>query len=1396
MAKKQRLIIPNLPPKVQYAVQVRAFDGEGRSKWSGKTTFTTIDDTMGGTRKPKAPILDSFTIEGNSWVAKWQAVGRNTDNSPLVINRYELQLSAWDGSVVVAHSPQNGDIQTRTFTLANIHSLLSGIPQTMTLKVRAVNSAGTTSDWSNAKTATLPIPDPPRNPQASGVVDGVTATWEPPLNTANVAGYRVYLGMDDANFTPDKSRNLIYEGTALRASYTSLSYDKEHYFKISTYSAAGMESTTVSAHAKPVSPYGPDDQPPLQPTLGNPTMDRSRPTAPKVNLTWTINETAPENADLAGFVVRWKRQVDTAWLTAYFDKKARGGAIQVPFAYANYEFEIAAYDFVANYSDYEGTKKTLTAALPPPPQVTGLDSQARFDGLKLFWDASTSEGVRNGGGYEIQMRDTNSFTDDVADYRTGETSIDFILPMESTRHFRVRAVDTEGQKGPWSVVHSKTLPGFPLPPASDGVPPATAPTEVSASGGLNFINVTWTQVNNIDATEYEIYMAETDTVTAVPTSLAGRVAGNSMVINRLPNGDPLVMGKTYYFKVRAVDLDGAGPLSASASGKLTKVFPDDLNINLPGENLYLNSSFDTDSNGDGLADYWVVYYSPVTAGVTVTPSLVTGRTGGKAQRVSWNGTTTANRGVYSNPAAEYAEARVLKPLTEYVLSFYARASQGTGFKLAYNQYPTDIRWVENPVPSATEWQRYVVTFKTTTTPDPANAFIALQSDEPGAGWLEIDDAQLEAGNIVSAYKPGTVSVAKLSTGRMSTAQLIVADNGIIQSANYNAGTRTGFALNKNRLDLFDGTVDAKTLRADSSFVNNLNISSTLTVAASGFIRSSNYSTSGTGAGYSISSVGIDIRSGTVAAGLLVAGTITSPDIRIGSGGRLTIDANGWIQSNNYSTAYNSGWKLGFLKNEGGTNIYGLEIRDSNSSINAGSLTTGLIKTSTLYISEGGNMQSITWATGQGAGWYLSENSFFLRNGTIQGSTVRTNQLYSLNTAFVGEDGATTGKYLFSINASGYAEFVGAKIYGNTVVGNSVSNVIQSGNYSSTAGTGWKIQGDGSAELANILSRSSTASGTYIRIGNYANPHGVYAPGAPTGNMAVVAMHTNMATWEPGMFWANYMPTNQQGYVRMTSPRLQSSVVEPATLELRFRVASPRSETTATLNADIIRMSANSYYYGGGSTSGAITFYIDNTVADPRYQWVSGANSVEFRMGSAQNEIISLTNSSTWKRLSLSGNDIYMQAFNATSALIVGRASSASNRANIAAPAQEVSLIWAESAIHVKNTSGSAFCDLVAKNLAASSDMRVKTDIQDYSFSAIEYVNAIPVREYYRLDEKDGKKKIGLIAQEVEEVLPNAVQDTGGDAGKVVDTYHLLSVAWAAIQELTEEVKALKAQLDS
>lgn len=99
------------------------------------------------------------------------------------------------------------------------------------------------------------------------------------------------------------------------------------------------------------------------------------------------------------------------------------------------------------------------------------------------------------------------------------------------------------------------------------------------------------------------------------------------------------------------------------------------------------------------------------------------------------------------------------------------------------------------------------------------------------------------------------------------------------------------------------------------------------------------------------------------------------------------------------------------------------------------------------------------------------------------------------------------------------------------------------------------------------------------------------------------------------------------------------------------------------------------------------------------------------------------------------------------------------------------------------------------NVTAYSDARLKSDIKTIE-GGLEKVSQLRGVTYIRDDNKDGGQQIGVIAQEVEEIIPQIVKTADDEMGtKSVDYGRITAVLIESIKELKAEIDELKEKLN-
>lgn len=95
-------------------------------------------------------------------------------------------------------------------------------------------------------------------------------------------------------------------------------------------------------------------------------------------------------------------------------------------------------------------------------------------------------------------------------------------------------------------------------------------------------------------------------------------------------------------------------------------------------------------------------------------------------------------------------------------------------------------------------------------------------------------------------------------------------------------------------------------------------------------------------------------------------------------------------------------------------------------------------------------------------------------------------------------------------------------------------------------------------------------------------------------------------------------------------------------------------------------------------------------------------------------------------------------------------------------------------------------NLIVASVNGSSDRKMKKNIKPVTAPALDIVNATKIYNYH-FDEEDDTEipaRTGVLADE-------APKEIVGDNEKSINLYNMISLAWKAIQELTDEIAALK-----
>ncbi len=322
-----------------------------------------------------------------------------------------------------------------------------------------------------------------------------------------------------------------------------------------------------------------------------PTISSATPGDGQVALVWTD----PGDSSITKYQVRSKvRNSDDSTYTAWTDiavtdpnAPPTGYTVTGLTNGTEYTFAVRAVNGTGN-----GPASTVNArpiAVPAAP--TALSATAGATEVALTWDDSDDDTIT---GYQVSTDGGETFADiddtDISENDTDtltHTVTDLTNGTEYT--FAVRAENASGV-GAASTVTAPTLPAAP-----------TGLTAERGDGGGE-VALTWDDPNNDTITGYQVSTDGGTTFTDIPNSAHGEANATGYTVTGLTNGTE------YTFKLRAVNLSGAGAASLEATA--TPLWPAPENLAAaPGDGQVVLT---WDTGDPGIARYKVsTYYTHI-----------------------------------------------------------------------------------------------------------------------------------------------------------------------------------------------------------------------------------------------------------------------------------------------------------------------------------------------------------------------------------------------------------------------------------------------------------------------------------------------------------------------------------------------------------------------------------------------------------------------------------------------------------------------------------------------------------------------------------------------------------------------------------------------------------------
>ena len=530
-----------------YYYKVRALDANGTAGAWSSVVSVTYKQTL------PAPTVTGGNDSQGRPTLKWNAVTGAA--------KYEVYRARSRSGDYIKYATVTGTSYTNTSYIEN--------GTTYYYKVRALDANGTAGAWSSIVAVTY---QPKQTLSAPTVTGGNDSQGRPTLKWNAVTGaakYEVYRARS-------KDGDYIKYSTTTGTSYTNTSYIEDgntYYYKVRALDAngtAGAWSSIVAVTYKQTLPA---------PTVTGGNDAQGRPTLTWKAVTGAAKYEVYRARSLNGDYIKYSTVTGTSYTnTSYIEN---GNTYYYKVRALKSDGTAGAWSSVVSVT----YKQTLSA-----PAVTGgNDAQGR---PTLKWNAVT--GAAKYEVYRARSKD-GTYTKYSTTTGTAYTNSSY-LTSGATYYYKVRALDANGNAGPYSAVVSVTC-RLKL----------TAPSVTGGNDAQGRPTLKWNAVSG--AAKYEVYRARSMNGDYVKYST---VTGTSYT-----NTSYIEAGNTYYYKVRALDangtagawssivsvtyrkpaaatvasgkcgdsakwtLDAAGTLTISGSGKTWDFIDEDWNANAP-----------------------------------------------------------------------------------------------------------------------------------------------------------------------------------------------------------------------------------------------------------------------------------------------------------------------------------------------------------------------------------------------------------------------------------------------------------------------------------------------------------------------------------------------------------------------------------------------------------------------------------------------------------------------------------------------------------------------------------------------------------------------------------------------------------------------------------------------
>ncbi len=440
---------------------------------------------------PEAPVNLTATASGQTEIILfWNAP---SNNGGATLTGYQIEVSTDAGDTW-------SDLEANTGSTATTY-MHTGLTEgdTRHYRVSAINSVGTgmPSNVASATTEAIAAPDAPAGftATASGP-NAIVLSWSAPSNNggAVITGYQIEWSTDAGDTWSDLVAHT--RSTATTYTHTGLAAATRYDYRVSAINAVGIGTPSSVDYATTGAATAPDVPTELTVTASGPA---------EITLSWT----APSNnggAVITGYRIQVSSDAGETWTDLVKDTESAA----TTYTHTGLSegdtrhYRVYAINSVGESADPSNVDHVVISVPDMPTELIATASGQTE--IHLSWTAPSNPGGAPVSGYHIEVSSDagETWSDLVLDTERSETTYTHTgLAPETTRHYRVRAINPVGASALSNVAHATTRAALRAP----GVP-----TNVEAvAEGQEAVNLSWSAPvddGGTPVTGYQVEMSE------------------------------------------------------------------------------------------------------------------------------------------------------------------------------------------------------------------------------------------------------------------------------------------------------------------------------------------------------------------------------------------------------------------------------------------------------------------------------------------------------------------------------------------------------------------------------------------------------------------------------------------------------------------------------------------------------------------------------------------------------------------------------------------------------------------------------------------------------------------------------------------------------------------------